>query len=37
MSQKKVIKSAIGDSDLTQGSSINEPTDLITRILINTG
>lgn len=37
MSQKKVSESAIGDSNLTQGSSINEPTDLITRILIKLG
>lgn len=37
MSQNKEIGSAIGDSDLTQSSSINEPTDLVTRILIKLG
>lgn len=37
MSQKKVIGSAIEDSELTQSSSIHEPTDLITRILIKLG
>lgn len=37
MSQNKEIGSAIEDSDLTQSSFINEPTDLVTRILIKLG
>lgn len=37
MSQKKVIGSAIGDSDLTRSSSTHEPTDLVTHILIKLG
>lgn len=37
MSQKKVLGSTVEDSDLTQSSFINEPADLVTRILIKLG